>query len=438
MSTEDGTVSEQVAAPSGVSSRAARSVAIAGAVVALSGFLVQAVATGLLTETETAQFLTYWSMLFAAAGIVGGVQHEITRSVAAVSHRPDGVDPAPPGARVLPVALGLGVLVAAVLALSSGWWGSRIVPTGTATAVALILVGTVAFSGHAAVVGALAGEGRWSLYSRVVGAEALVRLGAVGGVIAMGATLLGYEIASAVAMFTWLLAALLSRRVRSVLLVRADAPLGVLVRRCSHALVAAVSMTVLVVGYPVLLGLTTSPAEYAGSAALLLGLSLTRAPLLLPINAFQGMAIHYFVGAGDARLRALFRLLALVLAAGVLGAGLAWAVGPWLLHVITTRELGGGMLAALTFAAAMLAGLTLSGTVTIAVGRHRDYSIGWLVATVTAVAILLLPLPLEPRLVMSLVLGPLLGATWHVAAVRRAGTANVGVGGSLVDGSEED
>lgn len=60
----------------------------------------------------------------------------------------------------------------------------------------------------------------------------------------------------------------------------------------------------------------------------------------------------------------------------------------------------------------------VTGAVTLAVGRHRAYLIGWLLATVVAVAILFGPGTLELRSVLALIAGPTLGVLFHLIVLK--------------------
>jgi hypothetical protein len=78
------------------------------------------------------------------------------------------------------------------------------------------------------------------------------------------------------------------------------------------------------------------------------------------------------------------------------------------------------MLATLTFAASLLALLTLTGIAVLSVGAHRAYALGWLAATAVGVCILLLPATIDARVAASLLTGPVVGVAIHVAAISRA------------------
>jgi hypothetical protein len=85
-------------------------------------------------------------------------------------------------------------------------------------------------------------------------------------------------------------------------------------------------------------------------------------------------------------------------------------------------EVPAWLLATLTFDAALMAVLTLTGTAALAVGIHRAYSIGWVSGTIVSVLCLLLPLPLSVRTAVALAAGPAIGAAIHVASIVRRGS----------------
>ncbi|SUA02692.1 membrane protein [Mycolicibacterium fortuitum] len=63
--------------------------------------------------------------------------------------------------------------------------------------------------------------------------------------------------------------------------------------------------------------------------------------------------------------------------------------------------------------------LTLTGAATVAAALHRAYAAGWIIATVAAVGLLLLPLGLEERTIVALLCGPLVGIAVHLVALAK-------------------
>jgi len=191
-------------------------------------------------------------------------------------------------------------------------------------------------------------------------------------------------------------------------------------RGAGHSISAAGASAILVMGFPVLLKATSGDLGAAGGVVIL-AVTLTRAPLLVPLTAMQGNLIAHFVDQRSSRLRALVAPAALVAGIGAVGVAAAGLLGPWLLNVAFGDEYvaGGPLLAWLTAAAVAIAMLTLTGAATVAAALHRAYALGWIIATVTAVGLLLLPAGLETRTVIALMCGPLVGIAVHVAALAR-------------------
>ena len=160
---------------------------------------------------------------------------------------------------------------------------------------------------------------------------------------------------------------------------------------------------------------------------MILAVTLTRAPLLVPLTAMQGNLIAHFVDQRAERMQALMKPAAAVVGLGLLGVVAAGVFGPWLLRNAFGAEYraDGALLAWLTAAAIAIALLTLTGAATVAAALHRAYSLGWVSATVASTALLLLPLNIETRTVIALLCGPLVGIVVHLGALASARKALV-------------
>ena len=185
---------------------------------------------------------------------------------------------------------------------------------------------------------------------------------------------------------------------------------------------AAGASAILVMGFPVLLQATSGELGATGGVVIL-AVTLTRAPLLVPLTAMQGNLIAHFVDERGHRLRALVSPVALVAGVGAVGVALAYLLGPWLLRVGFGEDYvtSGALLGWLTAGAVAIAVLTVTGAATVAAALHRAYSLGWVGATVAAAGLLLLPMELEHRTIVALLCGPLIGIAVHVAALAVSG-----------------
>ncbi|MCS5731026.1 hypothetical protein N1031_14765 [Herbiconiux moechotypicola] len=385
------------------------------------GFAVLLIAPRILSGPDTADFLAFWSFLFAWFGILGGLSAESTRAVHDSDRR------AEPAAsrrepRMLGVGLGVGVALGVLLWATGLWWGPLVLGPAHA-GLALPLSAAVAlFSGHAVIVGVLGGRLQWNTFARLVIGDSLLRILLVVVAALVAASVAGLAVAASVASVTWLLGLLVSPTLRRAAAARADVGLGPFLRRLGHACLASGSSAVLVVGFPVLLRLTSSEAVYDAAAPILVAITFTRAPLLIPLNAYQGVAIAHFLNNRSLGFRALVPVARLIALVAVGGAVLGGLLGPFLLtwYYGPDYVVGPFTVAGLVLAAGMLALLTITGALCLALDWHSAYSAGWLAATALAVVVLLLPLGLELRAVLALLLGPVAGLVVHAVALRRA------------------
>jgi hypothetical protein len=197
-------------------------------------------------------------------------------------------------------------------------------------------------------------------------------------------------------------------------------------RGAAHSIAASGASAVLVMGFPVLLKATSGDLGAAGGVVIL-AVTLTRAPLLVPLTAMQGNLIAHFVDQRGRRLRALVAPAAVVTGVGLVGVVAAGLVGPWLLRNGFGQQYlaDGALLAWLTAAAVAIALLTLTGAAAVAAALHRAYSLGWVSATIASTLLLLLPLDLAPRTVVALMSGPVVGIAVHLFALARSSPARV-------------
>ena len=102
----------------------------------------------------------------------------------------------------------------------------------------------------------------------------------------------------------WLLMLTASPTARSAAQFRTAGSVAAYLRGAAHSVAAAGASAILVMGFPVLLKVTSGQLGAAGGV-IILAVTMTRAPLLVPMTAMQGNLIAYFVDHRSARVRAL-------------------------------------------------------------------------------------------------------------------------------------
>ncbi|OMC45976.1 hypothetical protein A5744_09210 [Mycobacterium sp. IS-1264] len=397
-------------------------VGTATALTALCGYAVIYLAARDLAPSGFSVFGVFWGAFGLVSGAANGLLQETTREVR--STRYIDVLPDPGGARTHPlrVAAMVGVAAAVVIAGSSLLWSGRVFVEARWLSVVLLSVGLAGFCLHATLLGMLAGTDQWTHYGALMVTDAVIRVTVAAATFVIGWGLGGFLWATVAGSVAWLIMLVASPAARATARMLTPGSTATFLRGAAHSITAAGASAILVMGFPVLLKLTSNELGAQGGV-IILAVTLTRAPLLVPLTAMQGNLIAHFVDERTERLRALVVPAAIIGGIGAIGVLAAGVLGPWLLRVAfgPQYDAGSALLAWLTAAAVAIAMLTLTGAATVAAALHRAYSLGWVGATAAAGLLLLLPLPLETRTVVGLLCGPLAGIGVHLVALGRAG-----------------
>lgn len=385
---------------------------------ALCGYAVLYLAARDLDPAGFSVFGVFWGAFGLVNGAANGLLQETTREVRFA--RDAGADPAStPHTRPLWVAGLTGLVAAGVVAASSPLWSGHVFVEARWLSVALICFGLANFAVHATLLGMLAGANRWTQYGALMVTDAGIRVSVATATFAIGWGLVGFLWATVAGALAWLLLLTASPTARSAARLITPVRTVEFLRGAAHSITAAGASAILVMGFPVLLQATYGELGAAGGVVIL-AVTVTRAPLLVPLTAMQGNLIAHFVDQRGRRLRALSTPAAAIAALGAVGAVAAALLGPWLLRTVFGPDYraDGLLLAGLTTAATAIALLTLTGAATVAAALHRAYALGWVGATVVSTLLLLLPLELSIRTVVALMCGPLVGIAVHLTALR--------------------
>ncbi|MCW2556589.1 MAG: hypothetical protein JWP55_553 [Mycobacterium sp.] len=392
-------------------------VGAATVVSALFGYAVLYLAARDLEPAGFSVFAVFWGAFGLLAGAANGLLQESTREVRQTQQVPV-VD----GPRIHPirVAVLVGVVSAAVVVGTSPLWSSHVFVESRLLSVALLSAGIAGFCLHATLLGVLAGVDRWGEYGALIVGDATMRVAVATATFLIGWGLVGYLWATVAGSIAWLVLLLASPTTRAAARLLTPGTTVTFLRGASHSIAAAGASAILIMGFPVLLKATSHDLGAAGGVVIL-AVTLTRAPLLVPLTAMQGNLIAHFVDQRAARLRALLMPALVVVGLGVVAVLIAGLAGPWLLQFAfgPEYEAGGALLAWFTAAAIAIALLTLTGAATVAAALHRAYAVGWIGATLASALLLLLPVALETRTVVALMCGPLVGIVVHLVALSR-------------------
>ena len=402
---------------------------------AVSTLVVTMIAQRALNGSELTEFLLFWAALFTVTGIITGIQPEITRAVGTARTRAvaDGAasaeGSAPQGARVVTVTAALGAIAGALVLVSSPLWAGQQIPHSAAVGVTAMAVGVFLYALQATMSGVTAGEDRWYLFAAVGGLESAGRLILMLAAALLIPSLAGLEVATVVPMGLWLILALVTVSGRRLWVARADVPARRLTTNILWSFLSSAAAAVLMMGFPnVLKASGAAESEPVVLGTLILAISITRSPIMIPLQAFQGVAVSAFLKQRHRPVAAFIKPAAAVVSVGAVGALAAYLVGPLLFRLIYPPAAGaesayeaaasGVTLGALVFASALLALMTLSGNMALAVNQHRIYLAGWVVAAAVTLSLaFLIPAPLVPRAIVALAVGPVCGFVVHMVGV---------------------
>lgn len=388
---------------------------------ALSALAATWLANRYLAPSEVTEFLLIWALIFALFSIVAGVQTEATRGVANVQ-----IHSAQPKSHALAAPLVVGAAAALLIGLTYSLWGphSRI-------PIVVIAIGIGLYTLHYGLVGALAGFERWYLFSALNGGEALIRLSSLAVAGLVFGSLFSFELAILAPVALWWLAlGMMSRQGREALWAHTDVPVPRSLRNSLFAMGSSTAAAILMNGFPLILSASETASRgsttYLVMGALILAVSICRSPIMIPLQAFNGVAIAAFLRRKDTPLRTFAKPAIAVLGVGTLGGIAAALLGPWLFLLIYPPKPSAehayaqvaqpAVLGMLTFASAFMALLTLSGSMVLALNAHRGFFAGWAIGAVgTVVVLFVAPLPLIARVIFALILGPAFGCGTHLS-----------------------
>lgn len=402
---------------------------------AASGYVVMVLAAAVLGTDGADRWLVFWSSFFAVAAVANGMLQETTRAVGEAATEP--TTPTPKNqANPLRTGAAVGIGLGAFAALSALWWAPSVAPQHSWWAGILMALGIASIFVQQTVAGLLSGTQRWNRYAALLGMDAALRL-IIAAVLSLdyltvqmipdAGYQIGFMVATVCGAISWIIIIATSRDRAGFLHAAVDVTGQQFWRNSLSAMAATAATALMVTGFPALvdLSLAISPTTTAVPiAALLYCVMLTRAPLLVPLTAFQSAVVMFFLRRREQPLGALRAPAAGLVVLGVVGAGLAWAIGPWLFGLFLDDDfiLSGPVLAILTAASVGTALLMVTGSAVLAHQRHRSYTLGWWAAAIAYMLLLLVPLDLVTRSALALAVGPLAGVAWHIATLARIPT----------------
>lgn len=387
----------------------------------ISSYVMLMIVARHLSLAENATFLVFWSAMSLGFGIFTSIQSDATRAAAVWARVPrQGVEPARTRPRLVTMIWAAGAASMLAVMLSSRLWADGLFMQGAAALALIAAVGQFGASTSAAYNAVLVGHGRHSIFALVILLDGLLRLACVSIVVAGGGSLVAISLATMLPSFTWLIPWFIHRETRGELRrTRSDRGVRGTLTAWGQTVLASVCNSALIVGFPVLARSTSTEREFAAAAPVLLAVVLVRGPLLLPLGAMQTVIIGHVASSPAGRIDVPRVWVARAVAVAVAVVALAVVAGPPMLRLVNAEYVvSGPAFGGIALGSILLATFALISTVVLGRGRHSQYLLGWGVALAAVLAVLATPVPLEPRIVTSVIVGPVAGMAVHLLSRR--------------------
>ncbi|WP_051701956.1 hypothetical protein [Mycetocola saprophilus] len=393
--------------------RAVSTILLATAIAGVAGYVIQLVLVGTTSDEQWVRISAFWSTLYLIVAGLSGIQQEVGRATLPVrTTRPTGA---------LKFTLWASGGLAVVLGLSGLVWAPHLFVEGPWVALIAMIVGAVGYVAVAVLCGVLYGIEFWRAVAGMMIIDAVLRVVMVVPItiFADSVPLTEWAVVLPFPLSVLLYWPFIRHRVRGSFTL--DVGLPRLSWNVSRTVVATIATGVLVSGFPLVFQATSQHDPIATRATLIALVMLTRAPIVIPLMALQSLLISRFRGNPHTGTLIVKLLAAVAVGSVALGLLAAW-LGPWILGVIYGDKyagVGGLLIGAVVVTAGATAALCVTGSAVLARGLHSAFVAGWVVSALALIAILLLPLPVEPRAITALGVAPLLGLAVHAVTLVR-------------------
>ncbi len=411
--------------PEGASGRSSVVLILGATVVSgIAGYVVTWQVARTIGPGQYAIFAVFWSALYLIVGVLFGLQQEATQATAATEASSRATATGTPRTRRVSIARFAAVIAVCamvVVGVSSLAWAPAALGGAHLDLVWPIVIGAGFNCLVAAASGVMAGSEMWRHLASIVAIDGVLRVAGVLLVLSFGHGVT--ELAWAVIIpFPLSLAIVFGSSPRRILRsARVSLGYRTLMRQTGQTMLAATATAVLINGFPLILSFYSTTADKSALGALILAVTLTRAPILVPLMALQSFLVTRFSLQPATAPKLILRIfvgIAIVIALLALATFL-WGTQLMGLFFGTGFALEPAVLVPLVASSGLIGALCVSGPAVLARHRHGVYAAGWVAASVCAILVLFIPIPLDNRAALALASGPLVGLCVHIGYLIR-------------------
>jgi O-antigen/teichoic acid export membrane protein len=358
----------------------------------------------------------FWALMFAVGnGIMQPLEQEVARAVS--GRRAAGLGPGPVVRRAAAIGAVFSVVVIVTIGvlhrLFEGWFDHD-----TALVVAFV-IGLVGFCAGHLTRGTLSSHRRFGAYALFFGVDGVARVALAVVLAVIGVSAAGpFGLVMAITPFIGVGAALF--RQKGLVEPGPEAPWSELTRNLGWLLMGTISISLIVQGGTIAVGILASPEQQSQGAAgqFLNGLQTARIPLFLfqaVLASLLPKLSHLAAGGRYAEfVGGLRRLVFTIVGCGVLTTIGAAVLGPFVIRIVfgTKSALTGRDLALLAAAFILIMATICLDQGLIAIGAHSRMAVGWLIALGVFIGVTALGSDLFLRVELGLLAGSLWAFAW--------------------------
>lgn len=374
-----------------------------------AGYVLQILVPLWLKEpAEYLRFTVFWATVFLFVSMISGLQQEIARATRPHAGDDKGVHTSKPGRTLSRVGQVMLIVILIVVAGFMLVGGRQIFGEAWLQLAGALALAVAGYIGVAILSGIFYGLGIFGFAALTTVVDSMLRVLAVLIPLAagLGAIPAAYGVAVPFALTALLMWAVSRRSVHGTYQVEGNVRL--LLRGGLLAMLAALATGVLVSGLPTVLSLTSAELGEKALAGVILALTLTRAPLVIPLLALQSYLVVTYRRHSEASLRkaVLFVGASLVLTAALAIAVGAW--GPWALTTVYGADfaLDGIHLALIMVSGGVTAALCVVAPALLAKGFHARFLLCWVIAAVGTILALLMTAQSLSLSIIAISIGP--------------------------------
>lgn len=388
----------------------------------VAGYLVLWFSVRRLEPLDYAVFATFWSALYFMVGSLAGFQQEVTRASKPTSRQVTITGGSHQGSsfKLAVFASGAVIALGLLVSVATAVFGLNASQQSLSRSIIPITIALAGYVIVAVIAGSLYGLSKWLLLALMVLGDAVLRLVFVIWVLTTSANVDALMWAASIpfGLTIVLLAPWLRKTLRGNVVT--DVPLARLWRNSFQAVLAAVGMSLIVSGFPLILSISSDSTSVDIVSQAMFIVTLARAPFVIVAISLQSLLLVRIKSASNpiafmTRLGLIFLGIAAILipiGLFISESLLEWLIGapsllsPWLM---TTIVLSG----------VLLAYLVITGVAVLARSQHVRYATGWAVAAILTIVTLVMPLEFEVRVMSALLIPPLVGISIHLSGLRQ-------------------